>query len=263
MDEGRRKFIKIAGALGIGAVFPLFRTIVSKNVGAKVIESVPAAKQLGMIIDIEKCLSSAVRDACIAACRREHNLPEDTNNPERSYQWIWTDDFANAFPDQSHERFPETFKKQPVLALCNHCSSPACTKVCPVMATWKRVEDGIVMMDMHRCIGCRYCMAACPYRARSFNWFITRPGIKAPSNPEYPTRTKGVVEKCNFCAERIGLGREPACVEASKNVVGGTGALTFGNLSDPQSEVFRILRDKRTICRQIGFGTRPNVYYIV
>ena len=133
----------------------------------------------------------------------------------------------------------------------------------PLRPRGKEQEDGIVMMDMHRCIGCRYCMAACPYRARSFNWFYPRPDIKGPSNPEYPTRTKGVVEKCTFCAERIGLGREPACVEASKNVVGGAGALTFGNLSDPRSEVSRILREKRTICRQTGLGTRPNVYYIV
>jgi Fe-S-cluster-containing dehydrogenase component len=263
MDENRRRFMKLIGALGLGAAFPLFRTITFGNAAVKGINNVPPSKQLGLVIDIEKCLSSAVRDACIGACRREHNLPVDTNNPERSYRWIWTDDFANAFPDQSHEHFPETLKKQPVLGLCNHCSSPACTKVCPVKATWKREEDGIVMMDMHRCIGCRYCMAACPYRARSFNWFYPRPDIKGPSNPEYPTRTKGVVEKCTFCAERIGLGREPACVEASKNVTGGLGALTFGNLSDPRSEVSRILREKRTICRQTGFGTRPNVYYIV
>ena len=263
MDEDRRRFMKLIGAMGLGAAFPLFRNITFGNVAAKRIDNVPASKQLGMIIDIEKCLSSTVRDACIAACRREHNLPVDTNNPERSYRWIWTDDFASAFPDQVHEHFPETLKKQPVLALCNHCSSPACTKVCPVKATWKRAEDGIVMMDMHRCIGCRYCMAACPYRARSFNWFYPRPDIKGPSNPEYPTRTKGVVEKCTFCAERIGLGREPACVEASKKVAGGAGALTFGNLSDPRSEVSRILREKRTICRQTGFGTRPNIYYIV
>jgi Fe-S-cluster-containing dehydrogenase component len=263
MDENRRRFIKLIGALGLGVAFPLFRTITFGNVATNGIENVPASKQLGLVIDIEKCLSSAVRDACIDACRREHNLPADTDNPERSFRWIWTDDFASAFPDQSHEHFPETLKKQPVLGLCNHCSSPACTKVCPVKATWKREEDGIVMMDMHRCIGCRYCMSACPYGARSFNWFYPRPDIKGPSNPEYPTRTKGVVEKCTFCAERVVRGREPACVEASTNVAGGAGALIFGNLSDPRSEVSRVLREKRTICRQLGLGTRPNVYYIL
>ncbi|HEX3001644.1 MAG TPA: 4Fe-4S dicluster domain-containing protein, partial [Methanoregula sp.] len=145
-----------------------------------------------------------------------------------------------------------------------HCTTPACTKVCPVSATWKRKEDGIVMMDMHRCIGCRYCMSACPYRVRSFNWLYPRPDIvKSDANPLYPNRTKGVVEKCTFCAERLRLGKEPACVEASKQVPGGAGALTFGNLSDPDSEVSRILKEKRTISRQPGFGTRPNVYYIV
>lgn len=263
MDQHRRSFLKVIGALGLGAGFPLFRTIASGNVAAKGIGNAPSSRQLGLVIDIEKCLNDTVRSACIAACRREHNLPEITANPERKYKWIWTEDFGNAFPDHAHEHFSETLKKQPVLVLCNHCSSPACTKVCPVSATWKRKEDGIVMMDMHRCIGCRYCMAACPYRARSFNWLYPRPDIKGPSNPEYPTRTKGVVEKCTFCAERIGFGREPACVEASEKVPGGAGALTFGNLSDPRSEVSRILREKRTICRQIGFGTRPNVYYIV
>jgi molybdopterin-containing oxidoreductase family iron-sulfur binding subunit len=266
MDENKRRFIKLIGAFGLGVSFPLFRTIAAENGAAKKTAKTaftPAATQLALIIDIEKCLDSAVRDACVAACRREHNLPVDTGNQERNFRWIWTDDFAGAFPDQCHEHFSETLKKQPVLVLCNHCSSPACTKVCPVKATWKRPEDGIVMMDMHRCIGCRYCMAACPYGARSFNWFYPRPDIKGASNPGYPTRTKGVVEKCTFCAERIGIGREPACVEAVKGVPGGEGALIFGNLSDPQSEVSRILRERRSICRQIRLGTRPNVYYLV
>jgi Fe-S-cluster-containing dehydrogenase component len=263
MDELRRNFLKVIGVLGLSAVFPLLRTFASENVAPNEPVSTPSSKQLGLVIDIDKCLSSAVRDACISACRREHNLPEITANPERKFKWIWTEDFGNAFPDHAHEHFSETLKKQPVLVLCNHCSSPACTKVCPTSATWKRKEDGIVMMDMHRCIGCRYCMAACPYHARSFNWLYPRPDIKGAANPEYPTRTKGVVEKCTFCAERIRLGREPACVEASKKVPGGAGALTFGNLSDPDSEVSRIVREKRTICRQLGFGTRPNVYYIV
>jgi Fe-S-cluster-containing dehydrogenase component len=262
MDENRRRFMKLIGALGLGVSFPLFRTVAAGNGAAKKAAPAPATRQLALIIDIEKCLNSEVRDACIAACRQEHNLPVHTSNQERRFRWIWTDDFAGAFPDQCHEHFSEELRKQPVLVLCNHCSSPACTKVCPVKATWKREEDGIVMMDMHRCIGCRYCMAACPYRARSFNWFYPRPDIKGPSNPGYPTRTKGVVEKCTFCAERIGLGREPACVEAVKGVPGGEGALIFGNLSDPQSEVSRILRERRSICRQIGLGTRPNVYYL-
>ena len=99
-------------------------------------------------------------------------------------------------------------------------------RVCPTQATWKR-EDGIVMMDWHRCIGCRYCMAACPYGSRSFNWLDPRPYIHNP-NPEFPTRTKGVVEKCNFCAERLGTGRPPACVEACPEK-----ALVFGDLADP------------------------------
>jgi Fe-S-cluster-containing dehydrogenase component len=263
MDDGRRRFMKLIGAAALSAGFPLFRAGAAGKAPSQNIGSVPTTRQLGLVIDMEKCLNDAVRDACIAACRREHNLPLDTDNPERRYRWIWTDDFANAFPEQCHEHLPEALKKQSVLALCNHCSSPACTKVCPVKATWKREEDGIVMMDMHRCIGCRYCMAACPYRARSFNWFSPPADVRGTPNPAYPNRTKGVVEKCTFCAERIGLGREPACVEASRKVAGGAGALTFGDISDPGSEVARILRERRTICRQTGLGTRPNVYYLV
>jgi Fe-S-cluster-containing dehydrogenase component len=122
-------------------------------------------------------------------------------------------------------------------------------------------------MDMHRCIGCRYCMAACPYGSRSFNWEDPRPYIardEAGAFPsDFPTRTKGVVEKCNFCAERLREGLAPACVDAANRVRGGAGALTFGDLSDPDSDVSRLLRERRTIARRIGLGTGPNVFYLV
>jgi Fe-S-cluster-containing dehydrogenase component len=124
-----------------------------------------------------------------------------------------------------------------------------------------------VMMDMHRCIGCRYCMAACPYGARSFNWRDPRDHIARDQNgqlpSDYPTRTIGVVEKCTFCADRLRDDRPPACVEAAAAVPGGEGALTFGDLSDEDSDVSRILRENHTICRRISLGTGPNVFYIV
>jgi molybdopterin-containing oxidoreductase family iron-sulfur binding subunit len=142
--------------------------------------------------------------------------------------------------------------------LCNHCQNPACVRVCPTKATYKRPEDGIVMMDMHRCIGCRFCMAACPYGSRSFNYGDPRRYLKTIPNPAYPTRTRGVVEKCTFCAERLAVGQPPACVEAAKD-----GALIFGDLADPNSAVRQILNSKFTIRRQPGLGTGPSVYYIV
>lgn len=113
-------------------------------------------------------------------------------------------------------------------------------------------------MDFHRCIGCRFCMAACPYGARSFNWQDPRPFIKA-YNKDFPTRMRGVVEKCNFCGERLALGQEPACVEACK----GTGAMVFGDLNDPESEISKVLDKEYTIQRKPSAGTVPSVFYIV
>jgi molybdopterin-containing oxidoreductase family iron-sulfur binding subunit len=156
----------------------------------------------------------------------------------------------------------DSLKDQPVLVLCNHCSNPPCVKVCPTKATWKRESDGIVMMDMHRCIGCRYCIANCPYGSRSFNWRDPRDSI-GEIRPEFPTRSIGVVEKCNFCVGRLREGREPACVEAARQVPGGEGALTWGDLSDEDSDVSQLLRKEHTICRRPNLGTGPNVFYIV
>ena len=140
--------------------------------------------------------------------------------------------------------------------MCNHCDNPPCVKVCPVLATWKR-DDGIVMMDMHRCIGCRYCIAACPYGSRSFNWKDPRPYI-GTINKQYPTRARGVVEKCNFCTERLAKGLPPACVDACKNQ-----ALLFGNINDPHAEISSVLRKNFTIRRKTSLGTIPEIYYIV
>jgi molybdopterin-containing oxidoreductase family iron-sulfur binding subunit len=128
-------------------------------------------------------------------------------------------------------------------------------RVCPTKATYKR-PDGIVMQDMHRCIGCRFCMAGCPFGARSFNFYDPRPYIKE-MNMEYPTRTKGVVEKCTFCFERLAVGLKPACAEASN------GAMVFGDLKDPKSEVRELLRTNYSIRRKPELGTLPSVFYIV
>ena len=150
----------------------------------------------------------------------------------------------------------EAVEHTPFIVMCNHCENPPCVRACPTKATFKRESDGIVLMDFHRCIGCRFCMAACPFGARSFNYRDPRPFIKE-TNKGYPTRSKGVVEKCNFCAERLAVGQLPACVEVSE------GKLTFGDLYDAESEVRELIRTHYTIRRKQVLGTEPSVYYIV
>lgn len=266
MDESRRDFLKKAGsvAIGLSGGLPLLRAAFA---GPESHAATAASlRQWAMVIDVEKCLREEVRQACIEACHREHNVPS-IPDPEEQVKWLWAESYEHVFSDQVHPRVAPSVKNAPVLVLCNHCSKPSCVRVCPTKATWKRKQDGIVMMDMHRCIGCRYCIAACPYGARSFNWRDPRPYIQLSSErkfrSKYPTRTKGVVEKCTFCEERIREGREPACVEAANAVPEGQGALVFGDVTDPASEVSRILREKRTIVRMVNMGTGPNVYYIV
>jgi molybdopterin-containing oxidoreductase family iron-sulfur binding subunit len=111
------------------------------------------------------------------------------------------------------------------------------------------------MMDYHRCIGCRFCMAACPYGARSMNYRDPRPKIKKIT-PDFPTRTRGVVEKCNFCEERLAKGILPACVLACKEK-----ALIFGDLENPQSEIRAFIQNRFTLRRRPTLGTEPQIYY--
>ncbi len=263
MDSTRRGFLKIAGlsVLGLGAKPVADAMAGSGEVKYEPNPKVLTGKRWAMVVDFKACAKA--KDGCndcVAACHNVHNVPE-FGNPKDAVKWIWKASFEEAFPTQANEfmeeHVHEAAKGKPFMILCNHCDNPPCVRVCPVQATFQRA-DGIVMMDYHRCIGCRYCMAACPFGSRSLNWRDPRPFIKK-ENPEFPTRTRGVVEKCNFCAERLAVGKIPACVEACKEQK----ALTFGDLEDPNSEVRELLRKHATIRRKPQLGTHPEVYYIV
>lgn len=266
MSMNRREFLKIAGistVLGLGStaiVNELKKNVLEASQVSRAPEAL-SAKQWAMVVDISKFRTEADYQRVIKACHKIHNVP-DFGNPKDEIKWIWTDTYEHTFPGQEHEFMPDDIKRRPFILLCNHCTNPACVRVCPTKATFKR-KDGIVMQDMHRCIGCRFCMAACPYGARSFNYRDPRgkdengrPFIKE-ENPEYPTRTIGVVEKCTFCTERLAKGLKPACVEESK------GALIFGDLDDPNSEVRKILKTRFAIRRKPELGTGPNIYYLI
>ncbi len=203
---------------------------------------------------------------CIEACHRVHNVP-NVGTIKEEIKWIWKETYDHAFPGQEDEFLSPEIKHMPFLVLCNHCDNPPCVRVCPTKATFKRESDGIVMMDMHRCIGCRFCMAACPYGARSFNYRDPRPFLdKEKENLEFPTRMRGVVEKCTFCYERLAKGLIPACVEASQEITKKAGrepGLIFGDLEDPNSEVRRVLSARYSFRRKPELGTHPSVYYLI
>ena len=163
--------------------------------------------------------------------------------------------FENAFPESPNLYRDEDNAGHKLPIFCNHCDNPPCVRACPTKATFRN-KDGVVIMDYHRCIGCRYCMAGCPFGARSFNFQDPRPFL-ADVNPTFPTRMRGVVEKCTFCSELLAVGEMPLCVRASK------GAIAFGDLSDPDSDVRKILAANFTLRRKPTLGTEPSVYYIL
>ncbi len=288
MDKKRREFLKIAGIstlAGIGGPTVISKLVTgetpviaeastdhgaaqqthggthgaetaghSADTGKK-----PTGKRYGMLIDMRKFRANpGLAEKCVKACHLEHNVPNFPNKKDE-VKWIWLTQYDNAFTEHSTYYRSEKVHKDQVPVLCNHCDKPPCVRACPTKATFKN-KDGIVLMDFHRCIGCRFCMAACPYGSRSFNWRDPRPFIKTEEqNRRYPTRMRGVVEKCNFCAERLAIGKEPSCVEAC----GGSGALVFGDLNDPGSQIRKILGSENTLQRKPGLGTYPSVFYIV
>jgi Fe-S-cluster-containing dehydrogenase component len=276
MDKQRRNFLKIASVtalagIGAPALVRLTSTaaIASEQVAAAGHapakekagahgEAVPKGVRLGMVIDMRRFVENPrLLNNAIAACNLVHNIPQ-IDNSKSEIKWLWKAPFTSVFPEQSANHAAANVENTSFAVLCNHCDDPPCVRACPTQATFKIPGNGIIAMDYHRCIGCRFCMAACPYGARSFNWEDPRPYIKK-YNPDFPTRMRGVVEKCNFCGERLALGQEPACVEACK----GTGAMVFGDLNDPKSEIRRLLDKEFTIQRNAPLGTKPSVFYIV
>ena len=154
-----------------------------------------------------------------------------------------------------------------------HCDEPPCVQVCPVKATWKR-EDGLVIQDYDRCIGCKYCMVACPYGVRYMNMgkFDPPESMTHYTNPRVPRRRVGIVEKCTFCVHRLEQAKARAEAEgrevrdgdyrtACQQTCTG-GAIKFGDLGDPNSEVYRLSRDKRAFRPLEELGTAPRVYYL-
>ena len=212
----------------------------------------------GYGLDLSKCIGCR---RCVYACVKENN---HSRNPE--VQWIKVlemekdkgVDLLHANPYYNPEQVPEEGHfYMPVQ--CQQCRNAPCVKVCPVEATWTET-DGIVVVDYNWCIGCRNCMAACPYGARRFNW----------GTPEIPVeeintvteflgnrpRMKGVVEKCTFCIQRVRKGKYPACVEICP-----TGSRKFGNLLEEQSEIRMIMKNKRVFIFKEELNTQPKFYY--
>jgi molybdopterin-containing oxidoreductase family iron-sulfur binding subunit len=254
MKITRKDFLRLSGlSLLAAGCKPAVRSVNQPTSGAGAASTQPT--RWGMVIDLSKCREKDGCNACIHACNASHNIPQIAD-PAHEVKWIWTEPYATVFPSAQTGYAPQSDTETTVPLLCNHCADPPCTRVCPTQATWKR-DDGIVMMDWHRCIGCRYCIAACPYGSRSFNFEDPRPSI-ASINPDFPTRTKGVVEKCNFCEERLARGLKPACVDACPQHV-----FTFGNLADPNSEPRQMLRERFAVQREPELGTGPSVFYQV
>jgi Fe-S-cluster-containing dehydrogenase component len=235
------------------------------------------SKKWGMIIDLAKCTGC---QACTVACKEENNVPH--GSPKE--QELRREPYWHKVITATEGEYPNV-RVTTIPMPCMHCEHPECVKVCPVKATVKR-PDGIVTQNFRRCIGCRYCIVACPYGVRSFNFKdqedkeyhhqdppVKPDGIHLEQSLHgvwpFPHRTRGVVEKCTFCFHRIDkaiaegnedkIGTEvvPACVEACP-----AQARTFGDLDDPKSEVSRLLASTEPFRLGLSAGTEPQVYYL-
>lgn len=222
----------------------------------------------GMVIDLDRCTAC---QACVAACRVENNVPfqgEEQIKKGRGMFWMEMLKVVEAPGHFHHAR--AKFLPRP----CMHCENPPCVQVCPVEATYKNTDGGQVLQRYERCIGCRYCMVACPYGVRFFNWY--KPAFPEPMNqylnPDVPVRPLGIVEKCTFCIQRISRAVEKARLEGralrdgevltacAQTCTGG--AIKFGDLDDHNSAVHQMANSRRAYRLLDDLGTHPQVYYL-
>ena len=198
---------------------------------------------------------------CVAACVKENNLDRKS---QTQYIRTFEMEHGETTPDSGDGKY---FHEVPVEGhyymgvQCFHCQNAPCVKACPTKATW-REPDGIVVVDYDWCIGCRYCMAACPYYGRRFNWNEPHVPVKEMTKKQHylgnRLRTRGQMEKCTFCVQRTREGRLPACVEACP-----TGARVFGNLLDPKSEIRFVLAHKKVYRLKEDLRTDPKFWYFI
>ena len=237
IDLHRRTFLKTslgAAAVAIAPGMLLFDTAHGKPQPAS------GKVRWGMLIDTTQCKSGC--DDCVAACNRENGLAGGSSSGGSSptdSQWIRKVELKDMLGGRTLS----------LPMMCQHCEHPPCVDVCPTTASFRRA-DGIVLVDKHRCIGCRYCMMACPYKARSF--------VHAPlteQNPEVP-RGQGCVESCTLCVHRVDKGQQPACVESCP-----AGAMTFGDLNDPASEIAKRIASVPTSQVRADLRLNPGVRY--
>jgi Fe-S-cluster-containing dehydrogenase component len=217
--------------------------------------------EFGYALNLTRCVGCR---KCAHACLKENNQSRDSaEDIEMSYIRVLELNKGAINLETSDAYYNPAQVPQPdkyyMPVQCQQCRQSPCTKVCPVQATWQE-PDGLVVVDYNWCIGCRYCMAACPYDARRFNY--QTPTLPTPAinpNQDYLSnrvRPKGVVEKCTFCLQRTRAGKSPACLEVCP-----TGARIFGNLLDPESEIHYVLKNKRVYILKEDVGTLPRFYY--
>ncbi len=223
----------------------------------------------GMVVDLDKCTGCG---ACMVSCQVENNIApmEDASNKLRTLSWMLVYKLENGkkYPDHDVAYLPRP---------CMQCGKPSCVSVCPVIATDKNENGGIVSQVYPRCIGCRYCMAACPYHSRYFGWFDPQwpEGMEKTLTPFVSARPRGVVEKCTFCHHRWNMAKEqarkdgndpnslpdgaymPACAEVCP-----TGAISFGDLKNPEHKVHELHKSKHARRILEKLGTDPQVYYM-
>ena len=203
----------------------------------------------GFAIDLKRCIGC---HGCTIACKSENNVPNDL---------VWNrilTDGGNSIdtPRKTNGELRMAFYP----LMCQHCDNPACVKVCPVGATYKDPETGVVRQDYDKCIGCRMCMSACPYTGvRSFNWEEPKYSVDfAVGDADVPAHQKHTVEKCTMCWHRLADGKEPACIEVCPGL-----ARHWGDLDDPESDVSKALAGREYTQLLPEMGTKPSVYYLV